>query len=98
MTSLHEFNPLAIVIIALLNPVVIAIGLLMGRSADQPQKIPVAGFAAALAGSVAIWIVAWLRIMPTRGSGNEAGIFVLQFLLGMGWTAIGYYVVKPRLR
>lgn len=98
MTSLHEFNPLAILIVAALNPVVIAIAIMMGRSADQPQKIPIAGFAAAIGGSMAIWLVTWLRIMPARGSGNEAGIFVLHFLLGTAWAAIGYYLMRPHRR
>ena len=96
MTGLQPFDPLAIALVALLNPVVVVVGLMMGRAADQPQKLLIAGFAAALSGAVAVWLAAWLRLLPTRGVGGEAGIFMLQFLLGMGWAAIGYYVVKPR--
>src|SRR2546423_14994047 len=39
-----------VVLTALLNPAVIVIAFWMGRSADQWQKLPVAAFAAALAG------------------------------------------------
>lgn len=90
MTGLQPFDPTALLLIALLNPVVALVGFLMGRSADQPQKIIVAAFAAALAGSVMIWIVTWLRILPARGSGGEAGLLVLQMLVGLAWAFLGY--------
>jgi hypothetical protein len=90
MTGLQPFDPFALVLIALLNPVVALVGFLMGRSADQPQKILVAAFAAALAGSVMIWIVTRLQILPARGSGGEAGLLVLQMLFGLGWAFLGY--------
>ena len=91
MHGLQPFDPAAVLLFSLLNPVVIAVAIYMGSSADQPQKIPIAGFAAALAGAVALYLVTYVRIVPARGIGNEAGIFVLQFLLGIGWAALGYY-------
>lgn len=90
MTGLQPFDPLALSVIALLNPAVIAVGFFMGRAADQWQKIVVAGFAAACAGAVMIWIATFLKIVPARGVGGEAGLFVLQFLIGMAWAGIGY--------
>lgn len=96
MTGLQPFDPLTILIVGLLNPVVVLVGFLMGRAADQPQKVLVAGFAAALAGAVAIWIAAYLRLLPARGVGGEAGLFVVQFVLGMGWAAIGYWLGRGR--
>ncbi len=90
MTGLQPFDPTALLLIALLNPVVALVAFLMGRSADQPQKIVIAAFAAALAGSVMIWIVTWLRLMPVRGSGGEAGLLVLQMLIGLAWAYFGY--------
>ena len=94
MTGLQPFDPVALLPIALLNPAVIVVGVLMGRAADQPQKVLVAGFAAACAGAIVIWIAAWLKLLPARGIGGEAGLFVLQFLLGLGWAAIGYYRLR----
>jgi hypothetical protein len=90
MTGLQPFDPLALAVIAILNPAVIAVGFSMGRAADQWQKIVVAGFAAACAGAVLIWIATFLKIVPARGVGGEAGLFVMQMALGVGWAAIGY--------
>ena len=96
MTGLQPFDPLAVALVALLNPVVVVVAVLMGRVADQPQKLLVAGFAAALAGAAAVWIVTWLRLLPARGVGGESGIFMLQLVLGTGWAALGYYLAKRR--
>lgn len=90
MSGLQPFDPGALLMVALLNPVVALVGWLMGRAADQPQKLVVAGFVAAIAGAVAIWIAAWLKVLPARGIGGEAGLFVLQFVIGMVWAWIGY--------
>ena len=81
---------------ALLNPAVALVGLWMGRQANQPQKLIVAGFAAAIAGVVLVWLAARLRVLPVRGSGGEAGLFVLQFVVGTAWAAIGYYFARRR--
>ena len=96
MHGLSPFDPWALLPIALLNPVVITVALLMGRAADQPQKIVVAGFAATCAGAIAIWIAAYFRILPARGIGGEGGLFLLDFVLGLIWAAIGYYRLRPR--
>ncbi|MGE0630572.1 MAG: hypothetical protein AB7O43_22515 [Hyphomicrobiaceae bacterium] len=95
MTGLQPFDPMALLLIALLNPAVIAVALLMGRASDQPQKVLVAGFAAACAGAVLVWVAAWLRVLPARGVGGEAGLFVLQFVVGIVWAAIGYRWLRP---
>jgi hypothetical protein len=89
---MQPFDPLSLLFIALLNPVVALVGFLMGKKADQPQKLIVAGFIASAAGSAAFWLVTWLRLMPVRGSGGEAGLFVIQLVLGTIWAAIGYYL------
>ena len=91
MTGLQPFDPASLVVVALLNPAVVIVGFLMGRAADQPQKILVAGFAAACAGSGLIWLAAFTKILPARGVGGEAGLFVIQLALGIAWAALGYY-------
>lgn len=96
MTGLQPFDPLALLPIALLNPVVIAVAVWMGRKADQPQKLIVAGFAAACAGAVFIWIAAYTKLLPARGIGGEGGLFVLQFVLGIAWAAVGYYRLRAK--
>jgi hypothetical protein len=95
MAGLQPFDPLSLVIIAALNPAVIVVGFLMGRAADEPQKIVVAAFVAALAGSALVWIAAFFRILPARGLGGEAGVFATQVLLGALWAAVGYRT-RPR--
>ncbi len=90
MTGLQPFDPFSLVLIAAFNPVVIAVAFLMGRAADQWQKLIVAAFAAALAGSVLVWILTFSTVLPAKGVGGEAGVFVLQFLLGIFWSWIGF--------
>jgi hypothetical protein len=91
MAEINAFDPGTLVLIAVLNPVVIAVALLMGRKADQWQKIPVAAFAAALLGSILYWIVAAVGLLPVHALGGEGGIFALQFLFGLVWGAAGYW-------
>lgn len=87
---MRPFDPEALVLIALLNPAVILVALLMGRAADQWQKIVVAAFAAALAGFLLVYVATFLRILPAKGLGGEAGLVALQFLFGLGWATIGF--------
>ncbi len=92
MSGLQPFDPGSLLIVALLNPAVIVVAFLMGRAADQAQKLVIAGFVAALAGAALIWIAAWLKVLPARGIGGEAGLFVFMFVIGIGWAALGYYL------
>ncbi len=91
------FAPMTVVVIALLNPAVIAVALYLGAKANEAQKLVVAAFAAALAGVALIWLAAELRLefiaKPARAA---AGIFVLQFLFGLVWAAIGYRFLRKR--
>lgn len=96
MGGMKPFDPQALVLIALLNPAVLIVGFLMGRAADQWQKIIVAGFAAALAGFVLVYVATFLRILPAKGLGGEAGLVALQFLFGMIWAAAGYLLARRR--
>jgi len=93
---MQPFDPVALLLIALLNPAVALVGFLMGRAADQPQKLVIAAFAAALAGAALVWLGAWLRVLPARGVGGEAGLFVLQMVFGLGWAVLGYFLRAQR--
>lgn len=92
MIGLEPFDPWSLVLIAALNPVVIAVAVVMGRAADQWQKLIVAGFAAAFAGSLALWLAAFIGLVSVKGIGGEAGVFVLQFVIGLGWASAAYMV------
>jgi hypothetical protein len=91
VTGIQPFDPGSLLLIAVLNPAVVIVAFLMGRAADQPQKIVVAAFAAALAGAILIWVATYLRIIPVRGSGAEAGLLLLDMVFGLIWASIGYY-------
>jgi arginine exporter protein ArgO len=90
MPEITPFDPLTLVLIALLNPVVIAVAVLMGRRADQWQKLPIAAFAASAAGIALYWLAAQVGLLPIHALGGEAGVFALQFLFGLVWAAAGY--------
>ena len=90
MIVLQPFDPYAILIVALLNPLVIAVAFLMGREADQWQKIIVAAFAASCAGFLLLYALAFVQIIAVKGFGAPTGVFVAQFLIGLLWAWLGY--------
>ena len=85
------FDPVTLVLIALLNPAVIAVAFLMGRRADQWQKLIVAAFAASLAGFALYWLVAAVGLLPIHALGGEAGLVLMQLVPGLVWAGIGYW-------
>jgi hypothetical protein len=88
--EINPFDPATLVLIALLNPVVIAVAFLMGQRADEPQKIVVAAFAASIAGFALYWIAGAVGLMPIHALGGEAALVLLQFLMGLVWAGLGY--------
>jgi putative effector of murein hydrolase len=91
MTLAPPVDLAVLVLTALFNPAVIAVAFWMGRNADQLQKLPVAAFAAALAGSLLAYIA--VRLVPSRlGQVGRAaaGLFIAQFLLGLAWAYLGH--------
>lgn len=90
MAEIQPFDPKTLVLIALLNPAVIAVAFIMGRKADQWQKLPIAAFAASLAGFLLFWLVAAVGLLPIHALGGEAGIVVMQFFFGLVWAGAGY--------
>lgn len=90
MSEIVPFDPKTLLIIAALNPAVIIAGFMLGRNADQWQKLPVAGFAAALLGFILYWIVTALGFLPVKAIGGEAGLVAMQFLFGLCWATLGY--------
>jgi hypothetical protein len=90
------FDPLTLVLISVFNPAVIVVAFLMGRRADQWQKLIVAAFAASLAGYALYWFVAAVGLMPVHALGGEAGILVMQFFLGLVWATLGYRLARAQ--
>jgi hypothetical protein len=89
--EINPFDPVTLFWIALLNPAVIVVAFLMGRRANQWQKLIVAAFAASLAGFALYWVVAAVGLMPIHALGGEAGLILMQFVFGLVWAAIGYW-------
>ncbi len=87
--EIKPFDPTTLILIALLNPAVIAVAVWMGRKADQWQKLPVVAFAAALAGFILYWLVTMLQLVPVHALGSEAGLVALQCVFGLGWATLG---------
>ncbi len=96
MPEIVAFDPKTLLMIAALNPAVIIAGFLLGRQADQWQKLPVAAFGAALLGFILYWVAAAVGLLPVKALGGEAGLVVLQCLFGLGWATLGYCFGKSR--
>ena len=80
----------AVLLTALLNPVVIVVAFWMGRSADQWQKLPVAAFAAALCGLGVALSGGPVGMISVDAVGRAAaGIFTAQFIFGLVWAYLG---------
>lgn len=83
--------------IAVLNPVVIAVGAWLGARCTEPQKLPIAGFGAAVAGMALVWLAAYFRMPYVADAARAAGgILVAQFAAGTLWAAIAYWLMKRR--
>ena len=90
------FDPATLLKIALFNPAGIVVAVMMGRRADQWQKLIVAGFAASCAGYLLYWLVAAVGLMPVHALGGEAAVLLMQFLFGMIWAALAYWLTPLR--
>jgi hypothetical protein len=81
----------AVLLTALLNPVVFVVAFGLGRRADQWQKLPIAAFAGALAGSAGVYLAVRMGMPGVAGVGRAAaGVLVAQFLIGLAWAGLGY--------
>jgi len=89
--EIKPFDPWTLVLIAAVNPAVIAVAFWMGRRADQWQKLIVAAFAASLSGFILYWLAAELGLLPIHALGGEAAILLMQLLLGLMWASLGYF-------
>lgn len=90
------FDPWTLVMIAAFNPAIIIVAFMLGRRADQWQKLIVAAFAASLAGYILYWLVAAVGLMPVHALGGEAAVFLMGFLLGLVWAGLGYFLAPRR--
>jgi cation transporter-like permease len=90
MIPINSFDPMTLVLLAALNPALIATAFLMGRKADQWQKLPVAAFAAAILGFLLYWMGGQVGLFAIHAIGGEAFLFTLGFAFGLVWATVGY--------
>jgi hypothetical protein len=80
-----------VIILAFLDPAVVLIGLWMGWNADQPVKVILAGFVAALAGVAVSFLLRFAGISWFEGEYYFGGAHALfRFFAGVLWAVIGY--------
>lgn len=96
MIPINSFDPLTLVLLAAVNPAVIAVALLMGRDADQWQKLPVAAFAASVSGFLLYWIGGQVGLFAIHAVGGEAALVMLGFVFGLVWAILGYLLLRRR--
>src|SRR5487761_2024489 len=91
-----DVDVMQLIEIAALNPVVIGLGIYLGRACNQSGKIIVAGFAAGLAGMLPLYVAGLLHVAAVaevlRAS---AGILALQTVAGSIRASIGY-LLRPQ--
>lgn len=83
----------AVIVLSVMNLGTILAGFLVGRRADQPQKIVVGAFASGIAGVLFAGLIGVLGLAEVRAR-SMGGVFVLSFLLGFVWTWLGYRTRK----
>lgn len=78
-----------LLLIAIANPAAIAAGYMIGRHADQRQKIVLAGFVSGVAGVAFAW-----ALMATGFAEPKVrllgGVFVVAGIVGIGFAALGF--------
>jgi hypothetical protein len=96
MIPINSFDPITLLLLAAANPTVIAVAFLMGREADQWQKLPVAAFAAAMVGFITYWLGGQVGFFAIHAIGGEAALLTLQFVFGLVWAALGYWFSRKK--
>lgn len=94
MIPINSFDPITLVLLAAANPAVIIVAVLMGRNADQWQKLPVAAFAAALAGFIVYWLGGQFGLFAIHAIGGEAALLLLGFVFGLVWATLAYVFLR----
>ena len=84
-----------ILILAIMNPATLVAGYWLGRSSDQAQKIAIAAFIAAIAGTIYVWLLMYLGFSAWRPR-LIAGVFIASAMLGAGYAGFGYWTRRFR--
>lgn len=96
MIAINSFDPVTLVLLSLVNPALIAVAVWMGRNADQWQKLPIAAFAASIAGFLLYWVGGQIGLFAIHAVGGEAFLLTLGFFFGLVWATLGYWLLGRR--
>ncbi len=89
---LHDLEPFhGVILFAFIDPMVVAIGLWMGRKADQAGKLILAGLAAGLAGVFLNFLLRQAGLSWFEGGFAFGGAHAFfRIIAGVLWAAVGY--------
>lgn len=83
-----------VLLLAFMNPATLAVGFMLGRRADQIQKIVLAVFVAGIAGTLFAWALMLTGLFEPKVR-LLGGVFVASAVLGIVWAWIGF-ATRPR--
>ena len=83
-----------VLLLSIMNPATLAAGYMIGRRADQVQKVVVAAFVAGIAGVVFAGLLMLTGLYPPKVR-LLSGVFVASAIAGIAWAWVGY-VTRPR--
>jgi len=80
-----------------LNPATIIVAFMLGRRADEKNKLLIAAFVGALAGVAVLYVATLFRIWdaPTLGR-SVAGVFIVSLVAGFIYAGAGYLLKRNR--
>lgn len=84
-----------VLLLAIMNPATLAVGYWLGRSSDQAQKIAIAAFVAAIAGTIYVWLLMYFGFAAWKPR-LVAGVFIASAILGAGYACFGYWTRRFR--
>jgi uncharacterized RDD family membrane protein YckC len=86
-----DVSVIEVLLYAALNPATIAVAFLLGRQANEKNKLILASFGGALAGVAVLYFAALFKVWdaPTLGR-SAAGVFVASLVIGLVYARIGY--------
>jgi hypothetical protein len=82
-----------VLVLSFMNLGTVLAGFMVGRYADQAQKIVVGAFASGVGGILFAGLLRMLGLVEVHAR-LIAGVFIVSFLLGFVWTWIGYITRK----
>ena len=92
---LPDVSLVEVAVAGVLNPVLMAVAFMMGRKADQPVKLVIAGFAGAAASALTLYLAALVGVPGADNLSRAiAGVFTVSLIAGIFYAGAGYWSVK----